>query len=290
VGLYRSEFLFLTHAPRVPTEQQHYEAYRDIARAVAPHPAVIRTLDLGGEPHVNEIVGRSDGNPVLGLRAIRFCLERRDIFGPQLRGLLRAAVEPNLRILLPLVTEVEELRAVRALLGEQARALRERGVPAREDVPLGVMIEVPAAACAADMLASEADFLSLGTNDLIQYGLALDRGNEAVSYLYRPSHLGLLRMVRFVARAARRAGVPLAVCGEMAADPDLAPLLVGLGLRELSMPPRAIAAVRDAIRATDAAAAVREAARRLRLRVRGPRRPLPEATGHAGGVASPGER
>ena len=263
IGLYRSEFLYLTQAPDLPSEQLHYETYRDVARAVAPHPAVIRTLDLGGERTLHEVLERREGNPVLGVRALRFCLERPDIFRPQLRGLLRAAVEPNLRILLPLVTDVDEVRQVRELLREEARALAAEGLALREDAPLGVMIEVPAAAMAADALAREVDFLSLGTNDLIQYALAVDRGNEAVSHLYRPQHLGVLRLVRFVVEAAGRARIPLTLCGEMAADPEMAPLVLGLGLRELSIPPRAIAGVAEAVRSTDAAEAARETARRL---------------------------
>jgi phosphotransferase system enzyme I (PtsI) len=251
VGLYRSEFLFLTHSPDLPTEEKHFETYVEIARKVAPHPAVVRTLDLGGEKYFHEILDRDEGNPVLGLRAVRFCLKRPDIFRPQLRGLLRAAVEKNLQIMLPLVTTIEEIRQVRKLLNEQADALKREGKEARANVPLGIMIEVPAAAVAADVLAREVDFLSLGTNDLIQYSLAVDRGNESVNYLYQPLHPGVLRMVRFVVDTARGQGIPLSICGEMAADPAATRLLVGLGLHELSMQPRAIAAVREMVASID---------------------------------------
>jgi len=257
VGLYRSEFLFLTHSPDLPSEKDHYETYCAVARNVAPHPAVIRTLDLGGEKYFQQISGRPEANPVLGLRAVRFCLQRPDIFRPQLRGLLRAAVEDNLQVMIPLVTTVEETREVRKLLYEEAEALKAEGYAARADVPLGVMIEVPAAALAADFLAREVDFLSLGTNDLIQYALAVDRGNESVDYLYQPEHPGVTRLIRLVVDAANRCGTPLTLCGEMGADPEAIPTLLGVGLRELSMQPRALPAIRQAIAEVD----VREAAR-----------------------------
>ena len=257
IGLYRSEFLFLAHAPTFPTEDEHHAAYRDLARAVAPHPVVVRTLDLGGEKYFHDVLDRREANPVLGLRAVRLCLMRPDVFRPQLRGLLRAAVEPNLHVMLPFVTAADEIREVRRLWHEEASHLREAGQPIREDAPLGVMIEVPAAAIAADVLAREADFLSLGMNDLIQYALAVDRGNETVSYLYRPDHPGVLRLVRSVVDAANRRQIPLSVCGEMAADPAYLPLLVGIGVRELSVQPRALLDVREAIALIDSVAAAR---------------------------------
>ena len=257
VGLYRSEFLFLTHAPNLPSEEDHFENYCAVARGVAPHPAVIRTLDLGGEKYFQQISGRPEANPVLGLRAVRFCLQRPDIFRPQLRGLLRAAVEDNLQVMIPLVTTVEETREVRKLLYEEAEALKSEGQQARADVPLGVMIEVPAAALAADFLAREVDFLSLGTNDLIQYALAVDRGNESVDYLYQPGHPGVTRLIRLVVEAANRCNTPLTLCGEIAADPETTALLLGVGLRELSMQPRALPAVRQAIASIDLAEARR---------------------------------
>ena len=260
VGLYRSEFLFLTHSPDLPSEEDHYETYRAVARGVAPHPAVIRTLDLGGEKYFQRISGRPEANPVLGLRAVRFCLQRPDIFRPQLRGLLRAAVEDNLKVMIPLVTTVEETREVRKLLYEEAEALKSQGFQARADVPLGVMIEVPAAALATDVLARDVDFLSLGTNDLIQYALAVDRGNESVDYLYQPDHPGVTRLIRLVVEGANRCGKPLTLCGEMAADPDATALLLGVGLREFSVQPRAIPAVRHAIASVDVAEARRSLA------------------------------
>jgi len=248
IGLYRSEFLFLARSPALPTEEEHYRTYREIGERVAPHPAVIRTLDLGGEKYFHEVLDRGEANPVLGLRAIRFCLKRPDIFRPQIRGILRAAAHAPLSAMIPLVTGSQEIREVRRLFAREAEALKAAGVPARADLRLGIMIEVPAAAAAADLLARECDFFSIGTNDLIQYALAVDRGNDSVNYLYQPLHPALLRMLRFVVDSARAAGIPVALCGEMAGDPALTALLIGLGLRELSVQPRAIGRVRRAIR------------------------------------------
>jgi phosphotransferase system enzyme I (PtsI) len=255
IGLYRSEFLFLERAPALPSEDEHYRAYREICEKVAPHPAVIRTLDLGGEKYFHEVLHGLESNPSLGLRAIRLCLARPEILRPQLRGLLRAGAHGDVRVLIPFVTTEGEVRELRRILAEEALALRDEGKPCRADLPVGIMVETPGAALTADRLAGVADFFSLGTNDLIQYALAVDRGNSAVSYLYDPLHLGVLRMIRQVVEAAGRAGLGVSVCGEMAADPAMATLLVGLGLRELSMPPRAIGAVRDAVRAADSRAA-----------------------------------
>ncbi len=261
VGLYRSEFLYVTRSPGLPTEEEHYRAYREMAEKVAPHPSVIRTLDLGGEKYFQEVLDREEPNPVLGLRAVRFCLRRPDIFLPQLRGLLRAAVHGDVRLLIPLVTTREEIVAVRRLLAEEAERLRSAGVACRADFPVGAMVETPAAAAIADHLAQDADFLSIGTNDLIQYALAVDRGNESVAHLYQPLHPAVLRMVHFVVQSARGRGIPVSLCGEVAADPSLAALLLGLGLRELSVEPRVLADVADAIRRADAEQAERMARR-----------------------------
>ena len=249
VGLYRSEFLFLSRSPQLPTEEEHYETYRQIGEKAAPHHAVIRTLDLGGEKYFHQVLDHDEPNPVLGLRAIRLCLKRPDIFRPQLRGLLRAAAETDLRLMIPLVASPEEIRVVRGLLVEEAETLRAEGKPARTDLEVGIMIEVPAAAVAADVLAQEADFFSIGTNDLIQYALAVDRGNDSVNHLYQPLHPAVLRMLRFVIQCADKQGIPVSLCGEMAADPALTGLLVGLGLREFSVQPRALGPVRESVRA-----------------------------------------
>jgi len=249
IGLYRSEFLFLSRSPDLPSADEHAATYGEIASKVAPHAAVVRTLDLGGEKYFHRVLGGREQHPMLGLRAIRYCLERPEVFRPQLQGLLRAAAEhDNLKIMLPLICTVDEIRTVRRMLAEEARQLRKSGVAVREEVPLGIMIEVPAAAIAADVLAAEVDFLSLGTNDLIQYALAVDRSNEAVVHLYQPRHPGVLRMMKFVIDCARKRGIPVSICGELAADVDLVGLLIGLGLRELSVQPRAVGPVRKAVR------------------------------------------
>jgi phosphotransferase system enzyme I (PtsI) len=255
IGLYRSEFLFLTRAPELPTEDEHYRNYRDLGERVAPHPAMIRTLDLGGEKYFHEVLVPNEPHPVLGLRGIRLCLSRPDIFRPQLRGLLRAAAHADIRIMIPLVTARDEIRAVRRLLAEEADSLRVEGVECRAEIPVGIMVEVPAAATTADLLAREADFFSIGTNDLVQYALAADRDNESVAYLAQPLHPAVLRLVRFVVQSAAERGIPVALCGEMAADPAATALLIGLGLRELSVQPRAIPAVRSAIQEVDSARA-----------------------------------
>jgi phosphotransferase system enzyme I (PtsI) len=250
IGLYRSEFLFLTRSPELPLEEDHYRTYVELAARVHPHPAVVRTLDLGGQKYFHQVLDEERTQPVLGLRGVRLCLRRPDLFLPQLRGLLRAAaVHDNLRVMLPLVTAAEEVRQIRELLRREAQQLSAAGVPVRPDLPLGVTVEVPAAAVASDTLAEVADFFSIGTNDLIQYALAVDRGNEAVAHLYQPLHPGVLRMVDLVLHSARRAGIPVAVCGEMAADPQSIGVLLGLGLREFSVQPRAVGAVREVVRA-----------------------------------------
>ncbi|MDH3627835.1 MAG: phosphoenolpyruvate--protein phosphotransferase [Acidobacteriota bacterium] len=251
VGLYRSEFLFISESPSIPDDRIHEDAYRELVRSCAPHPAVIRTFDLGGEKYLHDVLEDRGGNPVLGLRGVRLCLQRPDIFRPQLRGLLRAAGEGDLRILLPVVTFVDEIRRVRQLLDEEARKLREAGETIRDEIPLGVMIEVPAAALAAEQLAREADFFSIGSNDLIQYALAVDRGNEAVQYLYQPTHPGVIRLLESVVSAAARRGIPVSLCGEMAADPDLTGLLMGLGIRELSVRPQSLGCLRESLASVD---------------------------------------
>lgn len=253
IGLYRSEFLFVARAPDLPTEDEQLETYRELASRVAPHPVVIRTLDLGGEKYFHDVLERAEPNPVLGLRGLRLCMHRPEIFRPQIRALLRVAARADVRVLLPLVTSLSEVRAVRQLIAREAAALARTATPHRADVPLGAMIETPGAAGIADLLAKECDFLSVGTNDLIQYALAVDRGNPSVAALYDPLHPAVLRMLRFVVRAANDAKVPLSLCGEMAADPALTPVLVGLGFRELSCPPRAVPLVRDAVRSIVAA-------------------------------------
>jgi len=263
IGLYRSEFLFVSLAPRLPAEDDHFRAALDLAGRVSPHPVVVRTLDLGGEKYFHEVLDRAETNPVLGLRGLRLCLTRPEIFVPQIRGLLRAAARADVRILLPFVTSADEIHEVRKIVAREAGRLQAEGTPCRPDVPIGAMIETPAAAMTADLLAKEADFVSAGTNDLVQYALAVDRGNPSVATLYDPLHPAVLRMLRFVVRAARARTRPVSICGEMAGSPAMVPALIGLGFRELSCPPRALPRVREAVRAASASAAAREVESRM---------------------------
>ncbi len=247
VGLYRTEFLYLDRRD-LPTEEDHVAIYRELLERAAPRPVTIRTFDLGADK-VPGGARRREVNPAMGLRAIRFTLRSPSLFRTQLRALLRASSHGQLRIMFPMVSGLTELREARAHL-EFARAeLAREGRPMAERIPVGIMIELPAAAAIADRLARECDFFSIGTNDLIQYTLAADRGNPAVSYLFRPMHLGILRMIQFTVRSAHEAGIPVAMCGEMAGDPFYAAMLVGLGLDELSMTASSIPAVKRVIRA-----------------------------------------
>ena len=253
IGLYRSEFLYIEKSPHLPEEDEHVAIYRQMIESAAPHPAIIRTYDLGGRKLAREVMDTREENPVLGLRGIRLTLARRDVFRTQIRALYRAAVYGDLWVMLPLVSRLEEVRAFRAFAAECMAELEREGLPFRRDVRLGIMIEVPAAALISDMLAREVDFFSIGTNDLIQYSLAVDRNNEHVADLYQPLHPAILRMLRFVIDSAQAAGIEISLCGEMASDPRCALLLVGLGLRRLSVSPRAIPEVKTRIRESSAA-------------------------------------
>lgn len=251
-GLYRSEFLYIEKSPRVPTEEEHLELYSRIARAASPFPAIIRTFDLGGKKLARELLHTREENPVLGLRGIRVTLARPEMFRTQLRALFRAAIDGDLWVMIPLVSTLEEVRKFRAFAAEVMTELRQEGVPFRPDLKLGIMIEVPGAALIAKQLACEADFFSVGTNDLIQYALAVDRSNEHVAELYQPLHPGILRMLSLISEAAAHARIPVSVCGEMASDPVHSALLVGLGFRRLSMSPRSIPGIKTYLRGLDA--------------------------------------
>jgi phosphotransferase system enzyme I (PtsI) len=253
VGLYRSEFLYIEKSPQMPTEEEHVEIYRRLVERAAPSPAIIRTYDLGGRKLAREMMATQEENPVLGLRGIRLTLARPEVFRTQIRALYRAGLYGDLWVMLPLVSTVEEVREFRAFADGVMADMEREGVAFRRDIRLGVMIEVPAAAVIADLLAREVDFFSIGTNDLIQYSLAVDRNNEHVAHLYQPLHPAILRMLRFVIDSARAAGIEVSLCGEMAADPRFALMLIGLGLRRLSMSPRQIPEVKTWIRETSAA-------------------------------------
>jgi phosphotransferase system enzyme I (PtsI) len=253
VGLYRSEFLYIEKSPQMPTEEEHVEIYRRMVEFAAPHPAIVRTYDLGGRKLAREMMATKEENPVLGLRGIRLTLARPEVFRRQIRALYRAGLYGDLWVMLPMVSTVEEVRQFRAFAEEVMTELEREGVPFRRDIRLGVMIEVPAAAMIADVLAREVDFFSIGTNDLIQYSMAVDRNNEHVANLYQPLHPAILRMLRFVIDSARAAGIEVGLCGEMAADPRFALLLIGLGLRRMSMSPRQIPEVKTWIRESTAA-------------------------------------
>jgi phosphotransferase system enzyme I (PtsI) len=262
LGLVRTEFLYMNRED-LPSEDEQYEAYRDLLRGMDGRPVTIRTLDIGGDKLAQSLVeelGPEGANPALGLRAIRLSLKERKLLDPQLAAMLRAAAHGPLRMLLPMISTVSEIRKVRDALAQTAKRLKRRGVRLPEKIPpLGVMIEIPGAALAADALAGESDFFSIGTNDLIQYTLAIDRGDEQVAQLYNPLHPAVLRLVQFTIEAALRARIPVSVCGEMAGDPRYTALLLGLGLRDLSMAPGNLARVKQRIRALDIVAATRRA-------------------------------
>jgi len=248
VGLYRSEFLFLDHSPALPSEEDHLGYYDRIAQAFYPHRVVIRTLDLGGEKYFHAVLDRTERNPVLGVRAIRFCLRQPEIFRTQLKGILRASKRKNLAILFPMITTLQEYQQASEHLEACKRELKAGGVPFDEHIPVGIMVEVPSCALTAEAYAPLVDFFSIGTNDLIQYLLAIDRNNDSVAHLYDPMHPAVLKCIAHVCDAAAAEGKPVAVCGEAAADPMMTPLLVGLGVSELSMTPSSVLEVKNHIR------------------------------------------
>ena len=247
VGLYRTEFLYINREG-FPTEEEQYQSYRAIAHAALPHSVIIRTLDLGGDKFIANDEGFiPEQNPFLGWRGIRFCLTEKSIFKIQLRAICRASVEGNIKIMFPMVSDIDEYRRARSLLEEVKRELRAEGVPIADKMEVGVMIEVPSAAMTAEFYAREANFLSIGTNDLIQYTLAVDRVNEKVAYLYQPTHPSILRLIKQVVDAGHRHNIWVGVCGEMASDILLTPLLLGLGVDELSLGAGNIPRIKKAI-------------------------------------------
>ncbi len=247
IGLFRTEFLYLNRVDP-PSEDEQAEAYTRVAKSVGSNPVTIRTLDIGGDKLLGGHMSYREANPFMGCRAIRFCLEHPEIFMPQLRAILRASAHGQVRLIFPMITSLSELRRSRSVLEDAKAQLRSQGVPFDPDMSVGVMIETPSAVLIADMLAREVDFFSIGTNDLIQYALAVDRVNERIAHLYEPTHPGILRMLRLVIDAADKESVHLSVCGEIAGDVSLALVLIGLGVRELSMTATAIPEVKKLIR------------------------------------------
>lgn len=264
IGLYRTEFIFVDRS-EPPTEDEQYEIYRSVVETVAPLPVTLRTFDLGGDKFTSLFPHRADMNPALGMRAVRLGLSRPETLLPQLRAMLRASAHGNLRILVPMVSTVWELRAVRQLLSDARRDVVARGCDVASEVPLGVMIEVPSAAVLADLFAAEADFMSIGTNDLVQYVLAVDRTSRELAALASPFDPAVLRLIRMVVEAGKQHGRSVGVCGAVANDPLAAALLVGLGLRDLSLESSGIPEIKEAVRRISVAEAEDVARRAFEL-------------------------
>lgn len=249
IGLYRSEFMYLSRKT-MPNEEEHYQNYSKIAKMMMPYEVIIRTIDLGGDKIAKlglMDIGR-EANPFMGLRAIRFCLKYQDVFKAQLKGILRASVHGNIKIMYPMISRISEIKDANKILEQAKEELRKEGKPFKENIEVGVMIEVPSAAIISDLIAKEVDFLSIGTNDLIQYTMAVDRVNADVSHLYAPMHPAILRLLKYIIDSAHQAGTDVGMCGEMAGDPAYTVVLLGLGLDEFSMSAVQIPKIKKIIR------------------------------------------
>lgn len=248
IGLYRTEYFYMNRTG-LPNEEEHFEAYKKVGQQVKPYPVVIRTLDLGGDKFLSQLDIPQEMNPYLGWRAIRFCLARPDIFKVQLRAILRASVYGKLKVMYPMISGVEELRQANTMLEEVKEELRGRRIPFDQNIEVGAMIEIPSAALTSDILAKEVDFFSIGTNDLIQYAIAVDRVNEKIAYLYAPTHPAVLRLIKNIIDSGHKENIWVGMCGEMAAEPAFTLLLLGFELDEFSVSPAAVPLVKRVIRA-----------------------------------------
>lgn len=264
VGLYRTEYLFMNRKS-LPTEEEQFENYRRVAERIAPHPVTIRTMDVGGDKFVSRTDIPPEVNPALGLRAIRLCLRDRSIFDAQLRAILRASPFGKVQLMFPMICTLDEVKESKRILREIMEDLRAEKIPFDEDLAIGIMVETPSACLIADDLAKEVDFFSIGTNDLIQYSLAIDRQNEHVAYLYQPLHPSVLRMVRSVIEAAERNRIPVSLCGEMAGTESSALILLGLGLKQFSMNSISIPRIKRLIRSVSLSQAEKIAQEALSL-------------------------